>query len=260
MREELPILYRDEHLVAVHKPSGLLVHRTSLDRWETRFAVQILRDQLGQRVYPGHRLDKGTSGVLLFGMNPEAGRALAMAFEAQQVDKTYHALVRGWPAAEGLIDHPLERKLDDAELYGGPVPTGVQEAQTRYRTLATVTLPWQIDRYPQSRYAFLELEPLTGRRHQLRRHLKHISHPIIGDATYGKGQHNRRFAAEYGVSRMLLACSAMSFPHPQDGRRMRIASALDAGFASVLQQIAWETGQMAVEQILGNVSTHSHLE
>lgn len=253
MEETLPILYQDEHLVAIHKPSGLLVHRTSLDRWETRFAVQILRDQLGLRVYPGHRLDKGTSGILLFGLSRDAGRALAMAFEAQQVQKTYHAVVRGWPTATGMIDHPLERRLDDAELYGGPVPTGAQEARTGYRTLATTELPWQIDRYPHSRYALVELDPLTGRRHQLRRHLKHISHPIIGDATYGKGQHNRRFAAEFGVSRMLLACSAMTFPHPATGEMLALHCPLEAGFASVLAQIGWLSGLDAVTEILDNV-------
>ncbi|WP_245575028.1 pseudouridine synthase [Chitinilyticum litopenaei] len=251
MPEILPLLYQDEHLVAIHKPSGLLVHRTSLDAWETRFAVQILRNQLRRRVYPAHRLDKGTSGILLFGLTPEAGRALAMAFEAQQVDKTYHALVRGWPPASGLIDHALERKLDDAELYGGPVPTGAQPAQTRYRTQAKVELPWQIDRYPTSRYALVELDPLTGRRHQLRRHLKHISHPIIGDATYGKGVHNRRFTEEYGSERLLLACTAIAFPHPASGERIALACPLADEFAALLRRLPWQDGAAAALALAG---------
>ena len=235
----LPILYRDDHLVAIHKPSNLLVHRTSLDAHERRFAVQLLRDQLGRRVYPAHRLDKGTSGILLFGLTPEAGRAMSMAFEAQQVDKRYLAVVRGWPAESGEIDHALERRVDDAELWGGSVPKGPQDALTRYRRLATAELPWQIDRYPTSRYALVELDPLTGRRHQLRRHLKHISHPIIGDATYGKGVHNRAFADAFGVSRLLLACVAMNLPHPVSGARLDLRCPLAEDFASVLQRLGW---------------------
>ncbi len=235
----LPILYQDDHLVAIHKPSNLLVHRTSLDAHERRFAVQLLRDQLGRRVYPAHRLDKGTSGILLFGLTPAAGRAMSMAFEAQQVDKRYLAVVRGWPAEHGEIDHALERRVDDAELWGGSVPKGPQDALTRYRRLATAELPWQVDRYPTSRYALVELDPLTGRRHQLRRHLKHISHPIIGDATYGKGVHNRAFAEAFGVSRLLLACVAMSLPHPVSGARLDLHCPLAEDFASVLNQLGW---------------------
>ena len=116
MKEELPILFRDEHLVAVHKPSGLLVHRTVLDRHETRFAVQILRDQIGQYVHPVHRLDRGTSGVLLFALDRETSRILSAQFETQRIDKTYLAVVRGHPDESGIINHPLTRQFDDYEF------------------------------------------------------------------------------------------------------------------------------------------------
>ena len=126
--EILPVIYRDDWLVAVHKPAGLLVHRSEIDRHETRFALQIVRDQLGQKVWSSHRLDKPTSGLLLLGLTPEAGRALSMAFEAQAVDKQYLAVVRGWPDAAGTIDHPLARIVDAmaaaARTAGVQVVTG----------------------------------------------------------------------------------------------------------------------------------------
>ncbi|RBJ72994.1 pseudouridylate synthase, partial [Pseudomonas sp. MWU12-2534b] len=137
----LQILYRDDQLIAIQKPAGLLVHRTVLDRNETRFAIQLLRDQIGQRVYPVHRLDKGTSGVLLFALDKDAARELSWQFERQQVAKRYLAVVRGHPPAEGLIDHPLSRRPDDLEWIGEKVETAPQAAQTRYRTLAEIELP-----------------------------------------------------------------------------------------------------------------------
>ncbi len=235
----LPLLYCDDYLVAVHKPSGLLVHRTSLDAHETRFAMQMVRNQLRRRVYPVHRLDKGTSGVLLFALDADTGRQLSSLFEQRRIDKDYLAVVRGWPDVAGEIDHPLERRIDDAEAWGGPMPTGAQEAFTRYRRLATVELPWAIDRYPQSRYALVALKPETGRRHQLRRHLKHISHPIIGDATYGKGRHNRAFAEAFGVSRMLLACTALTLPHPVTGVPFTVRCPLADDFQRVIDALSW---------------------
>jgi tRNA pseudouridine65 synthase len=241
----LPILYRDDLLIAIHKPANLLVHRTVLDRHETRFAVQLLRDQIGQRVYPVHRLDKGTSGALLFALVKDAGRELSWQFERQQVQKRYLAVVRGHPDAEGVIDHPLSRRPDDLEWIGEKVETAPQAAQTRYRTLATVELPIMVERYPSSRYALLELEPLTGRRHQLRRHLKHIAHPIIGDSTYGKGRHNRMFADELDCRRMLLACLEMELTHPVSGAPLRIACPLEAGFSALIARLGWSAAAQA---------------
>jgi tRNA pseudouridine65 synthase len=239
----LPIVYQDEYFVAVHKPSGLLVHRTALDFHERRFALQMLREQLGQRVYPVHRLDKGTSGLLLFGLSPEAGRCLSALFETRQVQKTYWAVVRGHPPESGEIDHPLVKRLDDVEWVGEAMALGPQPALTRYRRLATAELPYAVDRYPSSRYALLELEPLTGRRHQLRRHLKHIAHPIIGDATYGKGRHNRLFQELFDCRRLLLASVALRFRHPITGAALALAEAPAEDFAKVLHGLGWQTAR-----------------
>ena len=239
MRETLPVLYRDEALIAVHKPSGLLVHRSELDRHETRFAVQIVRDQIGQHVYPAHRLDRGTSGVLLFALDRDIARQLGEQFQTQQIDKTYLAIVRGYPDKVGAIDHPLTRQYDDYEFRAADATAEAQTALTRYRRLATVELPYAVDRYPTSRYALLELSPETGRRHQIRRHLKHIAHPIIGDATYGKGRHNRLFQERFGCRRMLLACTALRLTHPVTGQPFTLAAPLADDFASVIAALGW---------------------
>ncbi len=236
----LPILYRDEHLVAVHKPAGLLVHRSDLDRHETRFAVQLLRDQIGRRVHPVHRLDKGTSGVLLFALDAESASAVGAQFERDEIDKRYLAVVRGWPPQRGLIDHPLSRRFDDfgrklaPDQRPPPLP-----AITGYRRLATVELPEPMAPHPSSRYALLELAPRTGRQHQLRRHLKHIAHPIIGDATWGKGAHNRLFQRRFGCHRLLLACTAMQLRHPATGAPLAITCTLAQDFAALIEALSW---------------------
>lgn len=226
-------------MIAVHKPSGLLVHRSLLDRHETRFAVQLLRDQIGRHVFPVHRLDKGTSGVLLFGLDRETAARLGNAFETRSVAKHYLAIVRGHPPEAGVIDHPLSRRYDDVEFRSGDACDAPQPARTSFRRLATVELPHRVDRYPTSRYALLALTPHTGRRHQLRRHLKHAAHPIIGDATYGKGRHNRLFAELFGTTRLLLACTGLRFRHPHDGSMIELACEPAADFMHVVGALGW---------------------
>lgn len=216
----------DDYLAAVHKPAGWLVHRTGLDAGETRWMLQAVRAQLGRPVWPVHRLDKGTSGVLLFALSPDAARSLTTVFATGEgVEKTYHAMVRGWPTEDGLIDHPLRRMEDDRpgvrrgdEDTRGAPRTVTQEAQTLYRTLARFELPIAHGFHPSVRAALVELRPLTGRRHQLRRHLKHIAHPILGDATHGKGPLNRAVAECLGLTRLWLHASTLSLTHPVDGR------------------------------------------
>jgi tRNA pseudouridine65 synthase len=244
----LEILYRDDYLAAVVKPPGLLVHRTGLDAGETRFALQMLRDQLGRPVWPAHRLDKGTSGVLLFALDAGTARALGRQFEAgDAITKTYQAMVRGWPAPEGLIDHPLRRMTDDLRQSGSsaigrpatmraepdenallddrPAAIDIQDALTRYRTLAHYGLPLAHGGFARTRCALVELSPLTGRRHQLRRHLKHIAHPIIGDATHGKGPLNRSVAGLLGVQRLWLHALRLELEHPVTGVKLSFEAA-----------------------------------
>ena len=232
MPETLPVLYLDDRMVVVDKPSGLLVHRSPIDRHETRFALQIVRDQLGRRVHPVHRLDKGTSGALVLALDPETAMLLSQAFATRSVTKTYVPLVRGWPDASGTIERALAAVEDERIGQPSRVP---RDAVTTFRRLATYELPVRVDRYPTSRYALLELTPLTGRRHQLRRHLAGASHPIVGDSTYGKGRHNRLFAERYGVRRLLLACTALEFESTTGGTGpLRVEAPLAAEFASLL--------------------------
>ncbi|MBI5109667.1 MAG: pseudouridylate synthase [Rhodocyclales bacterium] len=236
----LEILYRDDHLVAVHKPAGLLVHRSDLDRHETRFAVQLLRDQIGRHVHPVHRLDRGTSGVLLFALDAVSASVVGGQFERDEVAKTYLAIVRGWPPESGLIDHALSRRFDDygRKLAAEDRPPALA-AVTAFCRLGSVEIAEQVERYPQSRYALLELMPESGRQHQLRRHLKHIAHPIIGDATWGKGVHNRFFQQRYGCNRLLLACTRLDLRHPHSGGPLRIKAAPEVSFAAVAAALGW---------------------
>jgi len=202
------IIHLDPDLVAIDKPAGLLVHPTSLDAHETHTALRWLEDTLGQRLFPLHRLDKATSGVLLFARHAEGARQWGRAFESGAVDKRYVALVRGWPDESGVIDYALAR---DPELPSeGQVRV---PAMTRFSTLARHEWPFSADRrHATSRYALVEVEPLTGRRQQIRRHFKHIAHPLIGDTTHGKTTHNRAVAAWLGVRRLWLHATAVRLP------------------------------------------------
>jgi tRNA pseudouridine65 synthase len=237
-REPLLLLCRDDRIALFNKPPGLLLHRSFIDRHETRFALQLARDQLGQRVYPVHRLDKPTSGILLFALSPADAALLTESFTTGAVSKRYLAVVRGVTPESGVIDYPLTEPQDRRDPYRqeGKAP---QDAVTTYRRLATVELPVAVSRYPTSRYSLVEASPLTGRRHQIRRHFKHIFHPIIGDVDYGEGRHNRFFREELSCHRLLLHAAELTFPHPADGRTVTIAAPLDAAFAGLLQRFGW---------------------
>ncbi|MBP6339024.1 MAG: pseudouridylate synthase [Vitreoscilla sp.] len=220
----MAVIYRDEHLVAVHKPAGLLVHRSGLDAHELDTAVERLRHQWEGSppafLAPAHRLDKGTSGVLVFALHSDAARQLAAAFESQAMRKRYLALVRGWPEAQTRVDHPLAR---DPELPSSGQPQ--LQACTRFTRLARVEWPYASDaRHPGSRHAVLLAQPEQGRRHQIRRHLKHIAHPILGDATHGKGPLNRVWAQWVGMSRLWLHAWQLQLPHPDDGHLLTLTA------------------------------------
>lgn len=216
-------------MVALYKPAGWLVHRTGLDGGETRFVLQALRDQIGQHVYPVHRLDKGTCGVLVMGLHPAAARALAGSFARHAVHKRYLALVRGWTPAAGTIDQPLARDPERPSRGQPRLP-----ALTRYRRLACHEWPFGDGRHPTSRYALLEVEPLTGRRQQIRRHFKQLAHPLVGDSTHGKGAHNRAVADWLGTQRLWLHALELAVP-ALDGRPpIIIAAPAGAEWASLL--------------------------
>lgn len=234
MLNPLSEIYRDDWLLAVHKPAGLLVHRSPIDKHETEFALQYARAMNGgDHVYPVHRLDRPTSGVLLFARDQETARTVGLAMMAGEVSKTYLAVVRGWAPNQGIVDHPLREEPADRRLKGQEQP--VRDAVTRYRRLATTELPVAIEGYPTSRYSLVELKPETGRKHQLRRHMKHISHPIIGDANHGRGRHNRYFAERFGQGRLMLAATELQLSHPVTGKALCLTARPEDSFLQVLE-------------------------
>ena len=211
----IDVLYRDDAVVVVDKPSGLSVHRG--DDQGTTFALNLTRDAIGQWVYPVHRLDRATSGVLVFALSSEHARTLHESFNTRTVHKTYLALVRGTPPPRGVIDSPM------AKREGGPDV----ESLTEYETL------FVSDR----RLSLVEARPQTGRRHQIRRHLRRINHPLAGDVKYGNGPDNRRYRAELGLYRLALHARRLSIMHPASGERVTFDSVVPEDFAGPLRQI-----------------------
>ena len=238
MNNPLPLLYQDEHLVVVDKPANMLVHRSELDPADTVTVMTELRDQLGCWVYPVHRLDRPTSGTLLFALSSEIARVLALQFELHQVRKHYLAIVRGHPPLGGIVRHPLS--IRDDQRSRQRTDSEAQTALTLYQRHATATANIQVDkRYPTSRYALVSCWPRTGRRHQLRRHLKHLSYPIIGDSSYGKGPHNRMFEKLFGESRLYLHSHALTIQHPVYRQPLTIKAAAPSGFIKVADYFDW---------------------
>lgn len=224
----LEILFADDCLVAINKPHGLLVHRSSIAADASEFALQILRDQLDRHVYPAHRLDRKTGGALLFALDKDTESAMQQQFMNNQVSKSYLAIVRGYTPDSGEIDYPL--KKDNGTL---------QEAFTAYTTLARAELPVALGKHPTSRYSLVEARPATGRMHQLRRHFSHVFHPIIGDRTHGCNKQNKLFAEQWQMNTMLLHAATLGFAHPITGQQINIAAALQPEFSGVMQLMGW---------------------
>ncbi len=211
-----------------------------IDRHETRFALQIVRDQIGQYVYPVHRLDKPTSGILILALSSQCARLLGDQFSQNRVKKEYTAVVRGYTKDSGIIDYPLKEELDKIADKKAREDKEAQDAVTEYMTLNKIEIPYEVEGYPTSRYSFIKAYPKTGRKHQIRRHMKHISHPIIGDANHGRGRHNRFFKSEFNVNRLLLACTEVSFTHPFTHTELSITCPIDGEFLSLLEKFNWD--------------------
>ncbi|CAQ82729.1 MULTISPECIES: tRNA pseudouridine(65) synthase TruC [Photorhabdus] len=236
----LEVLYQDDHIVAVNKPAGWLVHRSWLARHETVFVMQTLRDQIGQHVFPVHRLDRPTSGVLLMALSSDIARQLSQQFEHHQLQKTYHAVVRGYVLESDVIDYALVEELDKIADKFADSDKGAQPSITYYRPLAKVECPVEIGRYPTSRFSLLELTPKTGRKHQLRRHMAHIRHPIIGDTTHGDLRQNRGISAHYQTNRLMLHASHLKLDHPVTGEQLSLTAKWDASWQHLIQQFGWQ--------------------
>ena len=209
------VLYQDDHLIAIDKPAGFYVHppEDGAHRISRNTnCLFLLRKQIEKYLYPVHRLDRATSGVLLFALTPEAAGHLSGQFRNRQVQKCYYAVVRGWTDSAGKITSELkEDELDEAK-----------RATTLYSSVAQIELPNPIGRYTTARYSLMKVEPLTGKTHQIRKHFSGIAHPLLGDTTYGDGKHNRFFRELFGKSTLYLKAYSLNFIHPATGEPLRI--------------------------------------
>lgn len=221
----LTVLWQDADYIAIDKPSGLLVHPSELAPGEPS-CLKILRDQIGMRVNPVHRLDRQTSGVLVFALSSDSARALMQLWPEGGVRKRYQAIVRGWTAEQGEVDRPLRESTEKPRI----------PAKSLYRRLAQVELPDPVGRYATGRYSWVEIETLTGRQHQVRKHLLSIAHPIVGDTTYGDGDHNRYFRTKFGIHRLLLHASRLAFKHPGTGSEQVLEAPVPGEFAKVFEK------------------------
>jgi tRNA pseudouridine65 synthase len=217
--ETLEILYKDDHLVAVNKPHGLLVHRSGMAAQAEEFALQLVRNQLQQKVFPTHRLDRKTSGVLLFALSEEINSQIQKKFANHEIRKSYVAIVRGFTPDSGEIDYPL------ANLKGK-----IQNALTHFRTLQTTEIDVPFGKFPTSRYSMVHITPKTGRYHQIRKHFAHIFHPIIGDRPHGCNKQNRFFKERWEMDTMLLHAYELEFEHPVNGQLVRITAPVQKEF------------------------------
>lgn len=222
------ILFEDEDLLILNKPAGILVHPGPKTSLTETCLMHLARRYLGAWVYPVHRLDRATSGILVFAKSSEAARHLAAQFEGRSLQKVYLAVIRGWIHESLTITKALS-DLDSEE--------GEQEAETYIKPLARIALPYPVDRYPEARYSLVQAEPKTGRQHQIRRHLKHINHPIIGDTVYGKGNHNRLFRDELRCPRLLLHHCRLTLEKPSGGP-LSLEAPLDKAFGEIMQRFA----------------------
>jgi len=272
--DSFSILYQDDDIVAIHKPAGLLVHRSWMASQESQFAVQMTRDAIGQKVFPVHRLDKPTSGVLIFALSSEVARLLQEQFqnaspvnkdienisvenahvgknaieknavEKNAIEKEYLALVRGWPFFEKdhqqwICDNPLKYHVDkfsEPDTEEGKV----QDAETHFERLKTATIHQPVGPYDSARYSLVKAMPKTGRKHQIRRHLNHCNHPIVGDVNHGDRNHNHFFTDHFKQTRLYLAATRLSLTHPVSLEPLVIEAPLESSFQRVIDQIDWE--------------------
>lgn len=226
---ELEIIFKDFSIVAINKPHGLLVHRSSIATEADVFALQLLRDQLGQKVFPAHRIDRKTSGVLLFALNAEMDSVLKALFAKKQIDKTYVAIVRGYTADSGVIDYPL-RKANGQ----------LQEAITQYQTIARTEIDVAFGKHATSRYSLLSIKPETGRMHQIRKHMAHIFHPIIGDRPHGCNKQNKLFKSKWQIDSMMLHAKELRFTHPLSKKQVLIKAKYSSEFERTLELLSFE--------------------
>ncbi len=247
---DLPILFQDQYLIAIDKPPGLLVHRSMIAKQETQFAMQLLRDQIGQHVYPVHRLDRPTSGVLLFALDSETAALLTEQFARRQIEKCYKAMLRGFVHQRWSIDYSLRELHDKMTDKKAAKDKPAQPARTELTCLQRFNLPLPAGRYDSARFSYVSLTPLTGRKHQLRRHMAHIRHPIIGDTTHGDGKQNKFLRHHFNFNHLALTCSSMRLMHPHSNEPITLNAELSSPFQRLLNN--WQVFSVTADETLNN--------
>ncbi|HNX76779.1 MAG TPA: pseudouridine synthase [Candidatus Rifleibacterium sp.] len=237
MLTDKEIIFIDDYLVAINKPAGLLVHPSYIDSSENESAMKLLRDLLGRWVYPVHRLDKPTSGILVFALSSEIARLMTEAFTGRTVTKTYLALVRGWAKEHETIVYPLKDLWDKITDPDRQKENPAREAVTEYWRLATTEVPIAVRPHPTARYSLLQISPHTGRNRQIRRHMKHIFHPVVGDHQHGDGFHNRMLEEYAGCRRLMLHAAELSFHHPVTETSLQLNAPPGSDFEQVLNRL-----------------------
>lgn len=229
MENQVFILFRDDHLVVVHKPAGMLVHRGMMAPRSEQFLLQTVRDLVGRPVYPVHRLDRPTGGLVVFGLSSQVAHVLQQSWQQGQVQKHYQAIVRGWmPEPQGFVDI----SLDDPD-------SGIlHEARTKWQCLEQIVVPIAVGKYSEMRLSLLDMEPITGRYHQLRRHMSRLHHPILGDTTHGDRHHNHAIQSHLGWWKLMLWAYRLQFPHPVTGMIMVVEDAKERGLAPYWEILA----------------------
>lgn len=232
-------LFEDEHYFAIDKPAGMLVHPSPIERRAPN-AIALIREQMGIKAYTVHRLDRPTSGVLIFAKSSEAAKRLNLCFAERRVQKTYLCVCRGYTEEAGVIDYPLKEILDKvADKHADP-DKPAKEAVSEYRRLGTVELPIPVGKYPAARYSLIEVKPKTGRKHQIRRHLKHLFHPLVGDTNHGDGKHNTLFRENFGLERLLLMATKLEFIHPFSGQPIVIEAPVTPWVDKLFAGFGWQ--------------------
>jgi len=222
--QNLEIIYQDEYLVVINKPHGLLVHRTKIATNTDVYALQLLRDQIGQKVYPVHRLDRKTSGVLIFALTEEVNSKMQKQFAENKVSKVYQAIVRGFTPSQESIDYALTN--DNGKT---------QDAVTHFITIKKSEVNVPYGKFKTSRYSLIEIKPETGRFHQIRKHLAHLRHPIIGDRPHGCNKQNKLFKEKWNMITMMLHAKQVEFIHPVTNEPMLIKAGFQEEFKRTLE-------------------------
>ncbi|WP_415903606.1 pseudouridine synthase [Neptuniibacter sp. QD29_5] len=237
---DLDILFEDEHLIAVNKPSGLLVHPSWIAPRGTPNLASMLKSYFdGGSPYTIHRLDRPTSGVILFGKNKEIAQQMNLIFAERRISKTYLCMCRGYTPEQDVIDYALKEQLDKIADKHADQDKEPQEAVSNYKRLATIEIDMPVGRYDKSRYSLVEVKPQTGRKHQIRRHMKHIFHPIVGDTKHGDNKHNKALKQEFDLQRLMLMATELEFIHPITEEKLKLTAPVDEYSDQLFSGFGW---------------------